>query len=303
MHPMSNTGHQNPIVKWGLFLLLSIIWGSSFILMKRGMYTAEGSPTLNAYQVAAIRILSAGLVLIPVALQNWRKIDRSKLKPIFWSGFLGSFIPAFLFCLAETRINSSLAGFLNALTPIFTIIVGILFFQSPIQQKKLLGVAIAFSGMLLLFFAKSSLAGNSFGYSLLAVIATVCYGFNVNIAHKHLQGFPSLTAAAFAFGMLIVPSLLVLYGTGYFSLPLHEKSYWVSTLSASILGVMGTAVATVLFYILLKRAGALFTSMVTYGIPFIALLWGLADHESIVPLQVVGLAVILFGVYFSSRAK
>ncbi len=300
---MSNTGHQSPFVKWGLFLLLSIIWGSSFILMKRGMFTADGSPTLNAFQVAAIRILSAGIVLIPVAIREWKKLDRSKLKPIFLSGFLGSFIPAFLFCLAETRINSSLAGFLNALTPIFTIIVGIVFYQSPVQQKKLLGVAIAFSGMLILFFAKSSLAGNSFSYSLLAVIATVCYGFNVNIAHKYLQGIPSLTTAAFAFGMLIVPSLLVLYATGYFALPLHEEKFMLSTLSSSVLGVMGTAVATVLFYVLLKRAGALFASMVTYGIPFIALLWGLADNESIVPLQLLGLTVILFGVYFSSRAK
>src|ERR1041385_6353914 len=130
----------NPII----FIALCIIWGSSFILMK------EGIAHLSAYQVATIRILSAGVVLLPVAIQQWKNIPGSKLGYVFLSGFLGSFFPAYLFCLAEIKIDSSLAGFLNSLTPIFTIFTGLLFFNQVFQLHKLIGVLIALGGMLVL---------------------------------------------------------------------------------------------------------------------------------------------------------
>jgi len=298
---LMNATQPNKFINWTLFLLLSIIWGSSFILMKRGMYTESNIPTLSAYHVAAIRILSAGLALLPYAIWHWRKIPRKKAGYVVLSGFLGSFIPAFLFCIAETKIDSALAGFLNALTPIFTIVVGILFYNSSIPKGKLLGVIVAFLGMILLFLSSSHISFQYLSYAGFALVATICYGFNVNIANTHLKEIGSAITAAIAFGALIIPSLLVLIITGYFKLPLGEPEYIQSTLSATVLGVMGTAVATILFYMLLKKAGALFASMVTYGIPFIALGWGLLAGESITLLQVVGLAVILLGVYLTKK--
>lgn len=296
-----NKNHQK-LGHWVLFLLLSLIWGSSFILMKRGLFNSSGVPTLSAYQVAALRMLSAGLALLPLAIKGFRSVPKSKLGPIFWSAFLGSFFPAFLFCIAETKIDSSLAGFLNALTPIFTIVLGVLFYGSHFDPKKILGVSIAFIGMILLFASNGSLHFENLAFASFVLVATICYGLNVNIANAHLRDMPAPLTAAMAFAFLIPPSLIVLFYTGFFKLPLSSSDYLISSGSTAILGVMGTAVATIIFYSLLKKAGALFASMVTYGIPFVALAWGLAAGESIGLLQVAGLGVILVGVYTTSRS-
>lgn len=269
--------------------------------MKKGLFNDEGASTLSAYQVAALRMLSAGLALLPLAIKGFRSVPRSKLSPILWSAFLGSFFPAFLFCIAETKIDSSLAGFLNALTPIFTILLGVLFYGSKFDKRRILGVSIAFIGMVLLFVSNKNLHFEHLAFAAFVLIATICYGLNVNIANAHLRDMPATLTAAMAFAFLIPPSLLVLIFTGFFDLPLSEYDFVVSSVSTALLGVMGTAVATIIFYSLLKKAGALFASMVTYGIPFIAMGWGLAAGESIGLLQVAGLGVILIGVYTTSR--
>ncbi|MBC7848343.1 MAG: DMT family transporter [Chitinophagaceae bacterium] len=295
------TRQDNKLLHWGLFILISIIWGSSFILMKKGMYAANGQPTLSAFHVAALRVLSGGLVLLPIAIRKFRLIPASKRWLVVLSGLLGAFIPAFLFCLAETKIDSSLAGFLNALTPVFTIVIGVAFFQSKIIKRKIFGVAIAFSGMLLLFLANDDLNLQYLSYAGLILVATISYACNVNLVGKYLKDIGSVNIAAISFGALAIPSLIILLITGYFDLPLTQSDYVYSTLSSVVLGVFGTAVASILFYVLLKKAGTIFASMVTYGIPFIALGWGILDGETINALQVVGLTIILGGVYLANK--
>jgi drug/metabolite transporter (DMT)-like permease len=263
----------------------------------------EGIKHLNAYQVATIRILSAGLVLLPVAVRQWKNIPLNKLGYVFLSGILGSFFPAYLFCLAETKIDSSLAGFLNSLTPVFTIFTGLLFFGQVFQRHKLVGVTIAISGMLVLLFAKGSVNMQFLSYAAFALVATILYGFNINLVGRHLQQTSSLAVVAVSFALLLVPCFIILWATGYFSLPLTEKGVLYSSGASALLGIMGTAVATILFYILIKRAGGLFASMVTYGIPFIALSWGLLAGETINGWQVLGLVIILAGVYVTTRWK
>lgn len=280
-----------------VFIVLCIIWGSSFILMK------EGITHLSAYQVATIRILSAGLVLLPVAIQQWKNIPLNKLGYVFLSGILGSFFPAYLFCLAETKIDSSLAGFLNSLTPVFTIFTGLLFFGQVFQLHKLVGVVIAIGGMLVLLFAKGSVNMEFLSYASFALVATVLYGFNINLVGRHLQQISSLAVVAVSFALLLIPCVIILWATGYFSLPLTQKGILYSSGASSVLGIMGTAVATILFYILIKRAGGLFASMVTYGIPFIALSWGMLAGEVINSWQIVALVIILCGVYITTRWK
>jgi drug/metabolite transporter (DMT)-like permease len=280
-----------------VFMALCVIWGSSFILMKEGM---KG---LSAYQVATIRILSAGVVLLPVAIKQFKKIPANKLGYVLLSALLGSFFPAYLFCLAETWIDSSLAGFLNSLTPIFTIVIGLLFFGQLLQLNKLVGVLIAFGGMLLLLFAHGSVNIQYLSYAGYALIATVMYGLNINLVSKHLQQIGTLPVVSVGFAMLLVPCIIILASTGYFQLPLSQNKLLLSSAASSVLGIMGTAVATVLFYILIKRAGGFFASMVTYGIPFIALSWGLLAGETINGWQVLGLAVILSGVYLANWKK
>jgi drug/metabolite transporter (DMT)-like permease len=280
-----------------VFTALCIIWGSSFILMKEGM------KFLSPYQVATIRILSAGVVLLPVAIRLWNNIPRNKLGYVFLSGILGSFIPAYLFCIAETKIDSSLAGFLNSLTPVFTIFTGLLFFGQVFQLHKLMGVLIAISGMLVLLFARGSVNVQYLSYASFALAATVLYGLNINLVGRHLKEISSLAVVAVSFALLLLPCLIILWLTGYFSLPLAQKGILLSSSASSVLGIMGTAVATILFYILIKRSGGLFASMVTYGIPFIALSWGVLAGESINSWQVVGLVIILLGVYITTRWK
>ncbi|MFM7838213.1 MAG: DMT family transporter, partial [Chitinophagaceae bacterium] len=285
---------------WLLFLALSVTWGSSFILMKRGLYSSEGQPTLNAFEVAALRLLSAGVFMLPFALRNFRMVSRKALGYITICGVIGTFIPAFLFCVAETRIDSNLAGFLNSFTPISTLLIGGLFFRLRFAPQKYIGVLVAFLGMALLFWAHPHSSSKDLYYSLLVLAATLCYGLNVNIGSHHLREVPALQIAALAFSLLILPSLLVLQFSGFFS-HTPDREYWISISASMLLGVLGTAIASIWFYRLMKVAGPLFSSMVTYGIPFVALAWGVYYQETIYGLQVAGLAIILAGVYTASK--
>lgn len=283
------------VLNWTIFVLLSIIWGSSFILMKEGMRE------LSAYQVAAIRMVSAGIVLLPWAVKQMGKIPRNKIGYAILSGLLGSFFPAFLFCIAETRIDSSLAGILNALTPISVVVIGLLFFRARVTLLQFAGVVIGFLGLCLLFISKGTIDLTYLSYSGLVLLATLSYGLNVNMVNRHMHDVPSLQIATFAFVSLMLPSLAVLWSTGYFDLPLTGPAVLRATGASALLGVTSTAIATVLFYILLKKAGTVFSSMVTYGIPFVAILWGVLAGEVITAVQIACLAIILGGVYVARK--
>ena len=286
---------RSTIINWGLFLALSFIWGSSFILMK------EGLKALSAYQVAALRIGSGGFVLLPFAYKHLREVPSGKLSYIILSGLLGSFIPAFLYCIAETKIDSSLAAFLNALTPISTIIIGVLLFNSKLAMQKVVGVLLGLSGMVILLFGDGSVNLGNLSFSSLVLVATICYSLNANIVNRHLKEVGSTKIAAISFAILLVPSVLILLVTGFFQLPFMEIDTLKATGAGVLLGVGGTAIGTIIFYMLLKRAGIVFSSLVTYAIPFVALMWGIIAGESITVIQVAGLAVILLAVYITNR--
>ena len=284
-------------IDWLLFIVLSVIWGSSFILMKIGL-----DNKLSPYQVAAIRIVAAGLLLLPVAVKALGKVPFSKLPLICLSGALGSLFPAFLFCIAEQEMDSSLAGMLNSLTPIFVIIIGALFFKKETPANKVTGIIIAFAGSILLMQSKGHIkTADNLINPLLVVLATIMYGINVNIVSKYLSHLSSLQVAALALTSNALPGMVVLYFTGFFSLPFDDAAIIKGTIASVVLGVGGTAIATILFYMLVKRAGAVFASMVTYGIPFIAIGWGIYFNESFGWMQAACLLVILFGVFWANK--
>lgn len=284
------------LLNWLIFIALSIIWGSSFVLMK------EGLVTLSPYQVASLRIVFSGIVLLPTALKFFRHVPKDKIFIIFLSGLLGSLLPAYLFCIAEEGIDSALAGTLNSLTPIFVIITGALIFKSNTTANKVLGIIISFTGSILLLFSKGHMQENqNLLYISYVVLATIFYGINVNMVHRYLHNIGSLQIAAVALTLNAIPALIVLAATGYFSLPLTGKGVLLSTGAAAVLGIMGTAVASVIFYMLVKRAGAVFASMVTYGIPVVAIIWGVIYKEDVGWKQVLCLALILAGVYVANR--
>ena len=286
----------NKFGNWVLFVMLSFIWGSSFILMK------EGLVKLTAFQVASLRIALSGLVLLPVALHSFRKIPANKILLVFLSGTLGSLLPAYLFCIAEQQIDSAVAGALNSLTPIFVIVTGALFFHSKTSTNKIIGILIAFSGSIMMFLSQPNLSlGNNLGYLSFVIIATFFYGLNVNLVHRYLNGIPSLQIVSMALTLNAIPALAVLYFSGYFGLDFNDKGVLASSGYAAILGIMGTSLANILFYILIKKAGAVFSSMVTYGIPFVAIFWGFFYHEKVGFEQIMSLSIILSGVYIANR--
>ncbi len=261
-----------------------------------------GMKGLTAYHVAALRILSAGIILLPFSIRAWKQIPKDKIPFVILSGFFGSFFPAFLYCLAETRIDSSLAAILNALTPVFAIIIGVTVFKLEVTRWKIIGVLIGFIGLLLLPFAGSkAIVLTDVSYASLVIIATVCYGVNVNMVGKYLGNVNSLSIASAAFSFLIIPCILILYVSGHFDLQFTDKLFMQSTVASCALGIFGTAIASVLFYILVKKAGAVFASLVTYGIPFVAVFWGLIFSEQITILQIGCLAIILAGVYLVNK--
>jgi drug/metabolite transporter (DMT)-like permease len=276
--------------------MLSVIWGSSFIMMKEGLLH------LSAFQVASLRIVFSGIVLLPAALKHFKNIPKNKLLIIFMSGVLGSLLPAYLFCVAELGIDGALAGTLNSLTPIFVIITGALFFSSKTSSNKILGICVAFTGSILLLLSKGNMhESQNLLYVSFVVLATICYGFNVNMVHKHLQQIGSLQIAAVALSLNAIPALIVLALTGYFNLPLSDAGILYSTGQAALLGILGTAIASIIFYKLVKSAGAVFASMVTYGIPVIANFWGLISGEEVGIKQFGCLLLILTGVYLANR--
>ncbi|MEO7264650.1 MAG: DMT family transporter [Ferruginibacter sp.] len=285
-------------ISWFIFIALCFIWGSSFILMKEGMQS------LSAYQVASIRIISSGLFLLPVAIKNIRNLPGIKIATLFLSGVLGSLLPAYLFCIAEQEIDSALAGTLNSLTPIFVILIGVMFFQQKVALQKIMGIALAFTGSMLLFFLQpnESYNGNIL-YVMYVVAATIMYGINVNLVHRYLNHLPSVTIAAIAFSLNAIPAIFILFFTGFFSLNFADKGILISTGFSIVLGVFGTAVASILFYVLIKRAGIIFSSMVTYGIPAVAIMWGLFYGEKVGIVQVLCLCIILAGVFVANYER
>lgn len=264
----------------------------------------QGLKGLSAMQVASIRMVSAGIILLPIAFKHYKKIPKNKFPQVFLSGFLGSLLPAYLFCLAEIEIDSSLAGVLNSLTPIFVVLVGALFFKQKAEALKVVGILISLAGSAMLFFGPNGNFGLlQLGYGMLVVLATMCYALNVYLVASQLQKIPSLNIAAVALMINAIPALAVLISSKYFSLNFSNNQILYSTLAACVLGVFGTALASIMFYMLIKRSGPVFSSLITYAIPVVAIIWGVYFGEEIGIFQWAGLLVLLSGIYLVIKRK
>ncbi|MBL7945555.1 MAG: DMT family transporter [Flavobacteriales bacterium] len=177
----SPAGHGRLV--WGLLIILALIWGSSFILMKRGLFH-EGRPVLNGWQMASARLLIAWLALIPWALRHIGQLQRHWL-PLLGTGLLGNGIPAFLYAMAQTRINSSLSGMLNSLTPLFTLVVGLAVFGTRVRAVQVAGVLVGLAGAIGLVALDARTGTFTWSpFAILPIIGTFCYGCSANIV-KH----------------------------------------------------------------------------------------------------------------------
>jgi len=282
---------------WGLLLALSLTWGSSFILMKRGL------EAFSSDEVAAIRISMAFLVLLPVFIKNLTKEYIRQFKGLMLTGVFGSLIPAFLFTMAETRISSALAGMLNALTPVFTILLSIVWLKISVSRHQVLGLV---SGLLaavaLILFDDVPDMFNNLQFGALVILATVCYAISVNVIRKYLSGLKPLGTTAWAFAIIGPIALVYLLFFTDFRLHLAEHPQASSSLIyTSILGVVGSALSVIAYNYLINRAGTVFASSCTYLIPIVALFWGLLDGESVNFSQMACVLALIFSVYLLNR--
>lgn len=283
---------SNKVVQWVTLSLLAITWGSSFILMKRGLLY------FTSTEVAAYRVTIAMAVLLPISLQNL-KVIKGRLWPLFFTGLFGNAIPAFLFATAQTEIPSGLSGILNSLTSLFTLLIGVLVFRMRVFRAQVAGVLIALVGALGLIGFSNLLEFGTYGrYSLLVVLASACYGISVNIIKSKLHEVRPTHITSLSF--LLVAPLITAYlftSTDFTYKLAHQDGSWMGLLYVSILGIIGTALAVIIFNRLIKETTAVFASSVTYLIPIVAVIWGLADGETLDATQLLYMALILAGIY------
>ena len=276
---------------WLVLAILSLIWGTSYILMKKGL------ESFSAWQVASLRILISFLCLLPLALRSFSKLNRENLLSILVIGFFGSGIPAFLFPLAQTRIDSSVAGMLNSLSPVFTLIVGILLYNRKVIRSQIAGVILGLIGAAGLLYS-GSFTFNYYG--LFVVLATLLYGISSNEVSK-VQGLNGLEITSLAF-FVMGPFALCLLLLTDLQAPVETEN-WLRNLGfIAVLSVAGSTIALILFYRLILDTSPVFASMVTYFIPIVATIWGLSDNERLTSSMLISVLLILAGVYLINRA-
>jgi len=281
---------------WLILLLLTIIWGSSFILIKKGLVA------FSSDEVAALRIFTASLFMLPFAISWMKQVPRSEYKIIFISGLIGSLIPAFLFAIAQTRLESAVTGIVNSLTPVFVIIVGAAFYQQKISPKMVLGLLLAFIGTLALILSDGASELSVNLYAGLVILATILYGFNVNILKFRLSEINPIAVSSISI-VLCSPFVLIhlLFNTDFLFQLANDEGARIALGYLTILGVLGTGLALILFNFLIRIATPLFASSVTYLIPIVAVFWGIIDGESLRMMHYASMIVIIGGVYLANK--
>lgn len=289
------TGGGKPIA-WLMLVSIALIWGTSFILIKKSLIV------FSPGELGALRISMAFLSLAPVAIRNLPKLPKTKLPILFILGMNGSFIPAFLFAIAQTQLDSSITGVINAVTPIFVVIIGLLFFQQKAKLINTIGIVIGFLGTTVLLLSASgfSLSGMNY-YAFYVVLATVMYGTNVNLIKRYTPDIKALDITSISLFLTSPFCLVYLFGYTDFILKMNEAGFWEAFTYVSILGVIGTAGALILFNRLIQISSPLFASSVTYLIPVVAIIWGVMDGEKINIYQFMGMGIVLGGVWLANR--
>lgn len=285
-------------LKWIYLIVLSFIWGSSFILMKKALLG------LTAIQIGALRILFAGILLILVGYKSIKEIKKHHWKPIFACALVGTFFPAFLFAYAIKGIDSSIASILNSITPFNALWIGVTVFGFTFNKKQLFGVFIGFVGTLLLILKSIDVSSNqNYWYALLPVIASIGYGFNVNIIKKHLQTVSPLAITTGSFVLIIFPAVIVLLFSVFFTSIELTQTTKTAFIYMLILAIIGTGVAKVMYNKLIQISTPVFSTSVAYIIPVIAVMWGVLDGEKLNILQLIAGVIILLGVYLVNKSK
>jgi drug/metabolite transporter (DMT)-like permease len=285
-----------PLKAWFVLFGLAMAWGTSYILIKKSLVA------FSPVQVACLRIGITTITFIPFLLFRIRKVDWSKWKQLLLVGFLGSLLPAFLFASAQTKISSSLSGVLSSLTPLFTLLLGILFFKVQSTWTKAIGVLLGLFGAIWLLVVDRGFGDfTGMAYGLLVVGACFCYAISSNVVKAFLQNMPTLTISAVSYIMVGLPAICYLFTTNFIETMHTHPSAWPSLGFIAILAISSTVLGSLFFFKLIKDTNVVFASTVSYLIPMVAIIWGVFDGESITPLHFIGMVVILAGVYVARK--
>lgn len=285
-------------LKWIYLIILSLIWGSSFILIKKALIG------LTPIQLGAIRMLITAIFLLLIGFKSLKKIQKKHWKYVAYTAALGTFFPAFLFAFAIKGIDSSISAILNSLTPFNTFIFGAMVFGFTFKRKQFIGILVGLIGTVVLILKGAALnPDQNYWYALLVIISSVGYAFNVNIVKKYLYDLDALAITTGNFLLLIVPAFLVLVFSGFFSaFEINEQT--TSALGyITVLSIIGTGIAKVMFNKMVHISSPVFAASVTYLIPIVAVMWGIIDGEKLSLIQLLAGGVILFGVWLVNKAK
>lgn len=288
-----------PVQLKHVFILigLSLIWGSSYILMKKALVV------FSSTQLATLRLAITAIAFMPFIVFRFKEIDWRYWKELLLVGLTGTAIPAFMFAIAQTKISSSVAGILNSLTPLFTLIIGIIVFKLRAGIWKVLGVIIGLIGAILLILGGNKFnIGGDVAYSGLIIIASICYATNTNIVGTYLKGFKPLTLSASSFFLVGFPAFIYLLFSGFPKFLVEEEGAWQALGYVIVLALGATVIATIIFFRVIQVTNPVFASTVSYIVPVVAVLWGLADGETISVFHFLSMGLILAGVYLSKRA-
>jgi len=284
--------------KWGTLIILSVIWGSSYILIKKGL------TGLTPVQLGSLRVIITTLLIAPIGYNKIKHIPKNKMKWVAISAFVGSFFPAYLFAFAETEISSSVTAVMVSLTPLFTLLISVIIFGEELLKKQVIGVIIGFLGIIVLI--NNELLSSSFNilYVMCIVLAAFCYAVNANLLKYKLPNIPALGIVFMSFLFMFIPAFIVLFFSNFpFSDFTSNPLILESIVYIVILALFGTAVAKVMYIKLLAISTPVFSVSTTYLMPVVAIFWGLLDGEEFKLTQFIGTSIILIGVYLVTKKK
>ena len=286
---------------WLILLGLILTWGSSFILIKQGLESFNYDSSV----VGALRVVITFIVLLPTALIRFKRISIKQWKVLAIIGIISNGAPAFLFAYAQTGIDSNMAGILNSLTPLFTLLIGLSFFQLKAKWFNIAGVAAGLAGAIgLIYYSGTGGFSFNFHFAVFVLLATICYATSVNIIKTYLQDLDALSITAFSFFIIGPPVLIyLLFFTDFIGYMEQGGQAWEGLGYISILAIVGTAIALIFFNQLIKITNALFASSVTYMIPIIAIAWGILDGEGLEWNYLLWIFLILGGVYLVNTKR
>jgi drug/metabolite transporter (DMT)-like permease len=286
---------SSPLLAWILFLLLACIWGSSFILMKRGLTSFSYS------QIGMLRIALAFLFTVVIAAPHFKFLTRANWFPLLVVGVFGNGLPYLLFPLAVTKLDSSVVGVLNSMVPLFTLVIGLVWFKLKVKWMSVVGILLGFLGAFWLLMPGLKVEGEKLMYGAYPIIATVCYAISINTINSRLADMKPISITLLSLLFVGVPAIVYLFFTDFVYVMQTDEKAWLNFGYVAILGVVGSSLAIIIFNYMIQQTSSLFAASVTYAIPVIALVWGIVDGEPVGFHHAIGMLTILVGVYLVNK--